>query len=80
VSPQRSTKKGSADDWLWIIVTDCDYEWLYKEDVNKSNNPIQKPVIIGHVAIDTWQYVLRSLPQKKYQTNTKKAIFLEIVM
>jgi hypothetical protein len=24
-SPRRSRKKGSAEDWLWVIVNVCDY-------------------------------------------------------
>jgi hypothetical protein len=35
VSPRQSRKKGLAEDWLWVIVIDCDYELLYKK-VNKS--------------------------------------------
>jgi hypothetical protein len=27
-SPRQSRKKGSAEDWLWVLVIDCDYDWL----------------------------------------------------
>jgi hypothetical protein len=26
--PRRSREKGSTEDLLWVIVIDCDYEWL----------------------------------------------------
>jgi hypothetical protein len=29
---------------------------MVKDGVNKSNHPIQKPIIISHEAIITWQY------------------------
>jgi hypothetical protein len=28
VGSRQSRKKGSAEDWLWVIVIDCDYERL----------------------------------------------------
>jgi hypothetical protein len=43
VSPQPSRKKGLAEDWLCVIVTDCDYEWLYKKVLI---NPIQNPLLL----------------------------------
>jgi hypothetical protein len=44
-----------AEELLWAIVIDCDYEWLYvcKEGINKSN---PKPIIMGHAAINSWQW------------------------
>jgi hypothetical protein len=38
-SPRQSRKKGSAEDWLWLRV-------IVQEGVNKSNHPIQNPLLL----------------------------------
>jgi hypothetical protein len=42
-----------------LSVSYCNWLWLRKivqEGVNKSNHPIQNPVIINDGAINSWQY------------------------
>jgi hypothetical protein len=37
-SPRQSKKKGSAEDWLWL-------REIVEKGVNKSNHPIQNPLL-----------------------------------
>jgi hypothetical protein len=53
-----------------VIVSSCNWlrlRVIVKEAVNKSNNPIQNPVIISHEAINTWQYKLPSIASVCYK-------------
>jgi hypothetical protein len=38
--------ESSAEELLWAIVIYCDYEWMYKEGVNKSNHAIQNLLLL----------------------------------
>jgi hypothetical protein len=78
---ESSAVKEKELGWRFIV-SSCNWLWLreiVQEGVNKSNHPIQKPVIISHGAINTWQYyiymaVLRTCIMHKLYT-TPCAIF-----
>jgi hypothetical protein len=52
----QSRKKGSAEELLLVIVTDCDYKRVYKKVL--INQPIQTPLLLV-TPINAWQYYPR---------------------